>query len=353
MKLTRRRLLTLFPAAGLVLGGGAYVHASQSPYYAGPLSDHFDGVRFFDPKLVSQRGLFDFWRWQFTRDQAEWPEHAPSPFADKPPRRVDGAELRISFVGHASILLQTGGLNILLDPVWSERASPVSFAGPKRVNVPGIAFDDLPPINAVLVSHGHYDHLDTVTLSALATKHRMRVIAPLGNDSAIVAADGSVAVETHDWNTKVTLSRDVAVTLAPMRHWSARGLTDRNKALWASFVIETPAGRIYHVGDSGYGDGLYFRAAREAYGPFKLAILPIGAYTPRWFMRENHMNPEEAVRAFRDSGAEYALAHHFGTFRMADEGIDAPPQALDAALKTAGVPPERFRRLKPGEVWEI
>jgi L-ascorbate metabolism protein UlaG (beta-lactamase superfamily) len=353
MKLTRRRLLTLVPAAGLVLGGGAYVHADQSPCYEGPLSDHFDGLRFFDPKLNSDRGPLDFWRWQFTQERAEWPQQAPSPFADRPPRRVDGGNLRVSFVGHASILLQTGGVNILLDPIWSERASPVSFAGPKRVNAPGIAFDDLPPIDVALVSHGHYDHLDTPTLSALAAPHRTRVIAPLGNDQAILAADPSVAIETHDWNAKIALSRDVAVTLAPMRHWSARGLTDRNKALWASYVIDTPAGRIYHVGDSGYGDGVYFRAAREAYGPFKLAILPIGAYAPRWFMRENHMNPEEAVMAFRDTGAEYALAHHFGTFQMADEGIDDPPQDLDRALQAAGIPAERFRNLQPGEAWEL
>ena len=353
MKLSRRRLLTLLPGAGLVVGGGAYVHASQSPIYAGTVTDHFDGLRFFDPKLISKRGSLDFWRWQFTRDQGPWPEQAPSPFADKPPQRVDGTNLRVSFVGHASILLQTGGINILLDPVWSERASPVSFAGPKRVNAPGIAFDALPPIDVALVSHGHYDHLDTATLSALGTPHRTRVITPLGNDVAILDADPSIAVETYDWGSEVQLAPNVKVTLAPMRHWSARGVTDRNKALWASFVIDTPAGRIYHVGDSGYGDGVYFRAAREQYGPFKLAILPIGAYAPRWFMSENHMNPDEAVQTFRDCGAEFALAHHFGTFRMADDGFDEPQQLLAAALQAAAIPAERFRALKPGEVWEL
>jgi L-ascorbate metabolism protein UlaG (beta-lactamase superfamily) len=353
MKLSRRRLLSILPATGLLLGGGAYVHASQSPLYEGPLSDHFDGLRFFDPKLHPQRGLLDFWRWQLTRNQGYWPEQAPSSFADKPPRRVDGSTIRVSFVGHASVLLQAGGLNILIDPVWSERASPFSFVGPRRVNAPGITFDDLPPIDAALVSHGHYDHLDTATLSALATPHRTRVIAPLGNDLAIRSADPSVSVETFDWGGEVSLSRDVRVTLSPMRHWSARGVTDRNKSLWASFVIDTPSGRIYHVGDSAYGDGFYFRAAREQLGPFKLAILPIGAYEPRWFMQEYHMNPAEAVQAFRDSGAEYALAHHYGTFQMADDGYETPAFALDAALKTAGIPAERFRKLKPGEVWDL
>jgi L-ascorbate metabolism protein UlaG (beta-lactamase superfamily) len=334
MKLTRRRLLTVMPAAGLVLGGGAYVQAENSPYYEGPLTDHFDGLRFFDPEHISRRGALDFWRWQATRQRAEWPLDAPSPFSDTPPRRVDGGNLRVSLVGHASFLVQAGGMNILLDPVWSERASPFTFIGPKRVNQPGIAFDNLPPIDAVLVSHGPYDHLDVTTLSALATPHKPRVIAPLGNDAAIRSTGSSIAVETHDWGAEVVLSPGVKVTLAPMRHWSARGMTDRNKALWASFVIETPA-------------------AREEYGPFKLALLPIGAYEPRWFMHENHMNPEEAVKAFRDCGAEFALAHHFGTFHMADEAIDAPPQALDAALKAAGIPANRFGRLKPGEVWEL
>jgi L-ascorbate metabolism protein UlaG (beta-lactamase superfamily) len=139
----------------------------------------------------------------------------------------------------------------------------------------------------------------------------------------------------------------------PTRHWSARGLFDRNKALWASFIIETPRGRLYHVADSGYGDGTHFRSARERYGPFGLAILPIGAYEPRWFMRDQHMNPEEAVSALRDCGAELALAHHHGTFQLTDEAIDAPVEALAAALAKADITPDRFRVLKPGQVLDL
>jgi L-ascorbate metabolism protein UlaG (beta-lactamase superfamily) len=141
--------------------------------------------------------------------------------------------------------------------------------------------------------------------------------------------------------------------MVPTRHWSARGLTDRNKALWASFVIETPAGRIYHVADSGWGDGTHFRAARDRYGPFRLAILPIGAYEPRWFMRDMHMNPQEAIQAFVTVGAELGLAHHYGTFQLTDEAIDAPIHALDEARVSEAIGPERFRRLAPGQVWEI
>jgi L-ascorbate metabolism protein UlaG (beta-lactamase superfamily) len=151
----------------------------------------------------------------------------------------------------------------------------------------------------------------------------------------------------------VVLAPDVAVTPVPLRHWSARGLFDRNKTLWAGFVLETPAGRIYHVTDSGYGGGFRFREARERYGPFRLAILPIGAYEPRWFMRDQHMNPEEAVMAFGDCGAELALAHHHGTFKLTDEAIDAPVIALSRALEAAGIAPEKFRVLRPGQAWEI
>ena len=164
--------------------------------------------------------------------------------------------------------------------------------------------------------------------------------------------DPAIAAQAHDWGDEIALGAGVAVTLVPTRHWSARGLTDRNKALWAGFVIETPGGRIYHVADSGYGDGSHFRAARERHGPFRLAVLPIGAYEPRWFMRDQHMNPEESVRAFPDCGAALALAHHHGTFHLTDEAIDAPEQALVAARAAAGIAPEQFRTLKPGQVWE-
>jgi L-ascorbate metabolism protein UlaG (beta-lactamase superfamily) len=195
--------------------------------------------------------------------------------------------------------------------------------------------------------------MDATTLKALATPHRPRFVTPLGNDTIIRSYDDTLRIDTFGWGERIVLSPQVSVISAPARHWSARGLLDRNKALWSGFIIETPAGRIYHVADSGYGDGFYFRDAREKFGPFRLAILPIGAYEPRWFMRDQHMNPEDAVQAFRDCGAEFALAHHYGTFQLTDEAIDAPVIALDAARKAAGLSPEQFRVLKPGEVWEL
>lgn len=326
-------------------------------YYRGPVSDHFDGVRFFDPQGAPTRSRRDLLRWFVDRrwraTKAKWPVWAPSPYVNRPPARLEGAAWRISYVGHASFLIQTAGLNILLDPVWSKRASPSRFVGPKRVNEPGIPFADLPPIDVVLVSHGHYDHLDTRTLSRIAAAHRARVITPLGNETIMRTYDPAIAAEAYDWDDRIDIGGGIAVTLVAARHWSARNLSDRNMALWTSFVIETPGGSIYFVADSGYGDGHYFRSARERYGPLKLAILPIGAYEPRWFMGDHHMNPAEAVQALIDCGAEIALAHHHGTFQLTDESIDAPFLALTEALNMAGISPERFAALRPGQVWQL
>jgi L-ascorbate metabolism protein UlaG (beta-lactamase superfamily) len=323
------------------------------PTYQGAVSDHFNGTHFFDPDGVPPKRLSDVWRWQRSRKPAKWPERFPSPYSDAPPQRVTGEAIRLSFVGHASWLIQTGGLNILADPVWSERASPFKSLGPKRVSDPGIAFDALPPIDVVLVSHGHYDHLDVRTLSRLAKKFAPRVITPLGNDLTMRAHDKAIRAEAFDWTDRVALGNGVTVTLVPTRHWSARGLFDRNKALWASFVLDTPAGKIYVVGDSGYGSGAHFRRVRDQHGPLRVALLPIGAYEPRWFMSDQHMNPDDAVKALADCGADQALAHHHSTFQLTDEAIDAPVNALGVALDAAGVPREKFVALKPGQVFEM
>lgn len=349
MLLSRRRLLWAAAAAGL---GGFGLRLAQARYYDGPVSDHFDGVRFFDRHGAPPKSLTDLARWWFTSKESKWPDWAPSPYADRPPPQVHNPACRISYVGHASFLLQSAGLNILIDPVWSKRASPFSFYGPKRVNDPGIAFEDLPRIDVVLVSHAHYDHLDIPTLSRLAAVHRPRILTPLGNDT-ILRNEAGLRAEAFDWGQQTPLSERMAIAFVPTRHWSARSLTDRNLSLWAGFVFDQPGGKVFHVPDSGYGDGHHFRTARERYGPFRLAILPIGAYEPRWFMRDQHMNPEESLRAFLDSGAELGLGHHYGTFQLTEEAIDAPPIALAAALTAAGIDAERFRLLKPGQVWEL
>ena len=353
MPLSRRKLLASIGAVTATAAGSAF-WMSRMPTYTGPVSDHFDGKVFFDPDGVPPKSLGEVLRWQFGggRKREVWPDWVENEFADTPPAKVESG-VRLSYVGHASWLIQTAGINILFDPVWSERVSPVAFAGPKRHNAPGIAFEKLPKIDVVLVSHGHYDHLDIPTLSKLQAAFAPRVITPLGNDVTMTSSDPKIKAEAYDWQDRVDLGNGVAATLVPTRHWTARSLWDRNKCLWASFVLETPAGKLYIVGDSGYGDGGHFRRVREKHGDIRLAILPIGAYEPRWFMKDQHMNPEDAVKALTDCGAQQAIASHHATFQLTDEAIDAPAQGLTAAMAAAQLPMDRFLALKPGQSFEI
>ena len=350
---SRRHLLKLagavpvFGAGGLALWSGARANA----YYRGPTSDHFDGVCFFNPGGVRPRGPGAFLKWQFGERGEAWPASFPSPFSpDRPPPRFAGEGVRVAFIGHASFLLQMRGMSILVDPVWSDRASPVAFAGPLRVNAPGIAFEHLPSIDAVLVTHNHYDHMDLPTIRRLWKSFSPRLITPLGNDAIIRRAMPGVAVEAVDWGETVDLGAGVRVHAEPSAHWSARGIGDRMHALWASFVVEAGGQKIYCVGDTGFGDGAIFRRVRARHPSLVLALLPIGAYEPRWFMRNQHMNPEEAVEAFVLSGAAQALGHHWGTFRLTNEGVERPAQELGAALARRALPPARFSALRPGEV---
>ena len=329
----------------LALVGGAmlYARAGAPPRYAP--SDHYDGERFFNPRRASTpRGPQAMLEWQRTRTPAEWPKAVPV-IPARPAARVEGSAIVVTVVGHASHLIQTRGLNILTDPVWSERASPVQFAGPRRVREPGIRFADLPKIDLVLVSHGHYDHLDLPTLKRLWKRDRPRIITPLGHQALLRWA--GIASEEGDWGDRFDVAPGVAVHIDRVQHWTARGLRDRNRALWSGFTVELPGGNVFFAGDCGY-DQSAFTAAR-AHGPVRVALLPIGAYEPRWFMKAQHMDPAEAVAAFADLGAAHAVGIHWGVFQLTDEAIDAPPAALAAALAHAGVAADRFPALVPGE----
>lgn len=317
-------------------------------YYSGPIRPHFDGERFFWPGHKTDRSFRDLLKWHRNGQRAQWPKHVPITPA-KPVQRSDIP--RVTMVGHASILIQIAGLNILTDPVWSTRASPLSFAGPKRVTAPGIAFDDLPPIDVVLISHNHYDHLDTTTLKRLHAAHRPRMIMPLGTDATVMRSVRGATVDCGDWYDRFMIAENTSVTLTPSYHWSARGLGDRRMALWSGFWIETPKARVWFAGDTGYGDGSIFHDLRGKFGAPDIALIPIGAYEPRWFMAPQHVAPEEAVQIFQDIGAEQALGFHWGTFQLTDEPRDEPVELLQKTLSTKGIPLDQFRALSPGDVY--
>lgn len=354
----RRTLLKTLGLGGLAAGAGGFAVAGRASggnrYYSGPPSDHFDGTHFFNPDGRTPAGFRELLRWQFGGGRARWPAswESPHPFA-RPDERVTGNGMRVTMVGHATLLVQVAGLNILTDPVWSSRASPFGFAGPRRVNPPGIAFDDLPPIDLVLLSHNHYDHLDLATLMRLTARHRPRIVTPLGNDVIVLTDVPDALVSAHDWGDAVPIAPGVTVHLEPVHHWSARGLADRRMALWAGFVVETPAGKIYHIGDTGFHGGVNYRAAREKHGGFRLAILPFGAYEPRWFMEAQHQDPDEAVEGMRLANAAHVAGHHWATFQLTNEPLEEPRDRLHAALDRAGIARARFRPMHPGEVWDV
>ena len=253
----------------------------------------------------------------------------------------------VTWIGHATTLVQSGGLNILTDPVVSERASPVAFLGPRRAQPPGIALADLPPIDVVVVSHNHYDHLDRASVAQLHARGAGRTLflVPLGLKRWFADLGITSVVELDWW--EVHRHRGVEFRLVPVQHWSARGLHDRNRTLWGGWVVHAPDLRWYFSGDTGYSR--YFGDTRERTGPVDLALLAIGAYQPRWFMREQHMDPAEAVQAHRDLGAARSIGIHWGTFALTDESLDQPPRDLAAARQAAGLGESEFSVLAIGQ----
>ncbi|MDJ0612086.1 MAG: MBL fold metallo-hydrolase [Rhizobiaceae bacterium] len=339
---------------GLFGGGAAYgMYDPENYYYNGPKSDHFDGKTFFNPNGIKPRRLSEVLKWQLSGGRAKWPAEYPSPFHDaKPADRVNSSNLEVTMIGHATLLIQTAGLNFITDPVFVDRASPVQFAGPKRVNPPGIVFENLPPIDYVLLSHNHYDHLDLASLKRLSSEHNATIICPLGNDTIVKSKAPDANFIVGDWENTVNLNAEVKLHFEPCHHWSARGTKDRRMALWAAFLLETPAGKIYHIGDTGFHDGINYKALFEKHGAVDLAILPIGAYEPRWFMKGQHQNPDEAVQGHKLIQAKTSIGHHWGTFQLTNEAIEAPIEALSIARLAHGISEEEFTTLRPGQSWK-
>jgi N-acyl-phosphatidylethanolamine-hydrolysing phospholipase D len=332
---------------------------SERPAHHGP-----DGkYRIPWPLEVSdQRAGGGVLRWQMERMRTKLPPNPPSsafPLVADDVARPRGAddEIRITWIGHASFLLQMDGWNVLVDPHFGRRASPFRFMGPKRFVPPGVALDALPPIDAVLLSHDHYDHLDEWSVRQLHRRFgdAIRWIAPLGH-AAWFRAHGIPNVVDVDWWDAVDLpgaKNALTVTCAPAQHWTRRTLREYNDRLWGSFVIRTAGGRsVYFAGDSGYFRG--YAEIGERLGPFDAVLMPIGAYEPRWFMAPAHMNPEEAVRAYRDLGSRGAFVPmHWGTFRLTDEDPLEPPVRLRAAWADDALPPDDLHVLRHGETLVI
>ena len=320
-------------------------------YYRGPASDHFDGRHFFNPASpspgrVDPRRFLNRWA---SSERAAWPDNV-SVRPTVPPRRVAGEDMLVTWIGHSTVLVQTQGLNILTDPIWSERASPFSFVGPRRVRAPGVRFEDLPRIDLVLVSHNHYDHMDLPTLRRLWDRDRPLIVTSLGNDS-ILAAAGIEAV-ARDWGGLVAVRPGIEVIVERNHHWGSRWGSDRNRALWSAFTVRLPGGNLFFAGDTGWGDGAWAREV-AAHGPFRLAIIPIGAYLPRDVMRDSHVDPEEALRIFETLNPAYALGVHWGTFQLAFEGIGDPPRALAALRRQRGIAPGRFAATEVGRAFRV
>jgi L-ascorbate metabolism protein UlaG (beta-lactamase superfamily) len=244
---------------------------------------------------------------------------------------------------------------VLTDPLWSERASPFSFMGPRRVAAPGVAFADLPSIDVVLLSHNHYDHLDAATLRRLHAAHRPLIVTPLGNDAILRRIVPDARIVAGDWRDRIATGDISSVTIVPANHWSARSLSNRRMALWGGFTLHTPAGMTYFSGDTGYGNGKIFKEMRQRVGSPDLALIPIGAYAPRWFMRDQHINPEEAVCIMEDLDARKVIGVHWGVFQLTDEAREEPVSLLREALLRRGIDPaqSRFLPSAPGDVLEV
>jgi L-ascorbate metabolism protein UlaG (beta-lactamase superfamily) len=309
---------------------------------AGGFPKHFDGKRFYNPDAPQARGFPEVLRWKLTSRPEASPRFISDVTTSIPPRRVEGSGLRITLVNHSTVLLQSGGYNILTDPIWSERASPFSWAGPHRRRKPGVAWDDLPSIDIVLLSHNHYDHLDLPTLRRLGAREDSKFIVPIGV-GRLLRSKNIGPVHELDWGDALSLT-GVTIHCVPALHFSSRGIYDRNKTLWCGYVIECGERMIYFAGDTAFGP--HFASIREKFGSPHLALLPIGAYAPRWFMSPIHMAPDEAVRAHEILNAGTSVAIHHGTFQLADEGLDAPKKELIGRAQS-------FLVLRNGEFAEI
>lgn len=314
---------------------GIYISESG---YKGPVTDHFDGKRFFNPGGGKANGFRDVLKFGFNRKRGEWIDNYENHVHSDSIKNHTDSGVKILFVNHSTFLIQMDGLNILTDPVWSERASPLSWAGPKRYRKPGVSFDLLPKIDLVLLSHNHYDHLDLDALKKLQKLHNPTFIVPLGVDK-ILFKNGIDKVLPMDWH-EIKPFQNLKISATPAIHFSARGMLDRDNTLWCGFMLQGSK-TIYFVGDTAYDQEL-FKNIGEKYPEIDLAMIPVGAYKPSWFMSSIHTSPEEAIKIHLDIHAKQSIGCHFGTFELADEGVEDVPKDLKEALNNLNVRDKDF-----------
>ena len=315
----------------------------SGPKYKGEASDHFDGKQFLNYGGIKANELSKLLRWGFNRKPDPWPDYINEEPGPPPPQRVSKG-VKITFVNHATFLIQIEGINILTDPVWSDRASPFTWAGPQRKRLPGINFEDLPPIDLVLLSHNHYDHLDLPTLKKLTQQHNLVIYHPLGVGLLLQEHQMNNLVEMDWWDKES--SGPIEINCVPAQHFSSRGLGDRDATLWSGFVIKSNIATIFFAGDTGYGD--FFQQIKDRFKPIDISLLPIGAYKPNWFMKPIHMSPAEAVQAHLDLESGLSIPIHYGTFPLADDGYETPLQDLNIALQNHSIDPQYFPVVKEG-----
>ena len=311
----------------------------SGPIYQGPVSDHFDGKKFRNPSGRDTKGPGSGFKYMRERSPGPWKKNYVTFVREELlPERVGEQGVKITFVNHSTFLIQYAGLNILTDPIWSYRCSPFQFAGPHRMRPPGVRFEDLPPIDLVLLSHNHYDHFDTNTNKDLIKKFSPRYIVPLGMKASLTKL-GATEVEELDWFDETKVG-EMIVMPTPANHFSSRGLFDQNKTLWCGFLLSFGEHKIYFVGDTGYGPN--FKEMGQKYGPIDLCLIPIGAYDPEWFMGPIHISPSQALQVHHDIQSKQSIAKHFGTFPLADDGMFVAQTVLKEAMEAENFPPDQF-----------
>ena len=342
-------IIAVFPFSMVITGW-----AISAPRYQGAVSDHFDGRKFFNPSGQSARGFRDAAKWQTDqkREKKPWTVITDAQMGMKPTPSVSDGNLRVTYIGHSTVLIQMDGLNILTDPVWYESASPVQWAGPKRVKPAGIKMADLPTIHLILQSHNHWDHLDIVNLPKIYARDKPFIITSLGVSEFLNKNSMTLTHDMDWWDEyafKTTSNTEgVTITCLPAQHFSGRGTRDRNATLWSGFMISSKkSGNVYFAGDSGYAT--FFKQIGEKFGTVRLALIPIGAYKPEWFMSAIHCSPSEAVQIHQDVRAEKSLAIHHSTFPLADDGQKEPIEELEKALMANGLTNEDFFVLEEGK----